>query len=82
MLTPTGAKLLDFGLAKPAAPALTAVTLTAATPPSPMTEEGTIVAAQAAHPGPAEISPLSTRAGPAAGGRFYTGTVVCRNRIG
>ena len=43
MLTPNGAKLLDFGLAKPAAPVLTGATLTAATPPSPMTEEGTIV---------------------------------------
>jgi WD40 repeat protein len=43
MLTPSGAKLLDFGLAKPAAPVLTGATLTAATPGSPMTEEGTIV---------------------------------------
>ena len=43
MLTPTGAKLLDFGLAKPAAPVLTGATLSAATPRSPMTEEGTIV---------------------------------------
>src|SRR5262249_38550486 len=44
MLTPTGAKLLDFGLARPAAPALTGATLmTAMTPRSPMTEEGTIV---------------------------------------
>src|SRR6516165_3244616 len=43
MLTPTGAKLLDFGLAKPAAPVLTGATLTAATPRAPMTEEGTIV---------------------------------------
>ena len=43
MLTPSGAKLLDFGLAKPAAPVLTGATLTAATPLSPMTEEGTIV---------------------------------------
>src|ERR1700745_1821319 len=34
MLTPTGAKLLDFGLAKPVAPPLTGVTLTAATQPS------------------------------------------------
>src|SRR6201997_5502398 len=31
MLTPAGAKLLDFGLAKPAAPLSSAVTLTAAT---------------------------------------------------
>jgi Tol biopolymer transport system component len=43
MLTPSGAKLLDFGLAKPAAPVLTGATLTAATPCSPMTEQGTIV---------------------------------------
>src|SRR5262249_29468160 len=43
MLTPTGAKLLDFGLAKQAAPVLADATLTAATPRSPMTEEGTIV---------------------------------------
>jgi eukaryotic-like serine/threonine-protein kinase len=43
MLTPTGAKLLDFGLAKPAAAVLTGATLTAATPRAPMTEEGTIV---------------------------------------
>src|SRR5262252_856687 len=43
MLTSSGAKLLDFGLAKPAAPVLTGATLTAATPLSPMTEEGTIV---------------------------------------
>jgi len=43
MLTPTGTKLLDFGLAKPAAPILTGATLTAATPRSPMTEEGMVV---------------------------------------
>jgi eukaryotic-like serine/threonine-protein kinase len=43
MLTPTGAKLLDFGLAKPTAPLSSAVTLTAATPNSPVTEQGTIV---------------------------------------
>src|SRR5215469_9003583 len=43
MLTKTGPKLMDFGLAKPVAPVLTGATLTAATPPSPMTEEGTIV---------------------------------------
>ena len=42
MLTATGAKLLDFGLAKPAA-SLSAATLTAATPRSPVTEEGTVV---------------------------------------
>jgi eukaryotic-like serine/threonine-protein kinase len=43
MLTATGAKLLDFGLAKPAAPLSSGVTLTAATQNSPMTEQGTIV---------------------------------------
>src|ERR1700747_2780999 len=43
MLTPTGAKLLDFGLAKPAAPLSSAVTLTAETRNSPVTEQGTIV---------------------------------------
>jgi serine/threonine protein kinase len=42
MLTATGAKLLDFGLAKSAAPLASATTLTAALR-SPMTEEGTIV---------------------------------------
>src|SRR4030081_1789145 len=43
MLTPTGAKLLDFGLAKPTAPLSSAETLTAATRNSPVTEQGTIV---------------------------------------
>jgi Tol biopolymer transport system component len=44
MLTPTGAKLLDFGLAKPAAPPASVATLTAAvTQTSPMTEQGAIV---------------------------------------
>jgi Tol biopolymer transport system component len=43
MLTPTGAKLLDFGLAKPAAPLSSGVTLTATTRNSPMTEQGTVV---------------------------------------
>jgi eukaryotic-like serine/threonine-protein kinase len=43
MLTATGAKLLDFGLAKPTA-MLSGVTLTAvALPSTPMTEQGTIV---------------------------------------
>jgi Tol biopolymer transport system component len=42
MLTPTGAKLLDFGLAKPAAPLASATTLTAVQT-APVTEEGTIV---------------------------------------
>jgi eukaryotic-like serine/threonine-protein kinase len=44
MLTPTGAKLLDFGLAKPAAPLASVATLTAAvTQDSPVTAQGTIV---------------------------------------
>ena len=44
MLTPTGAKLLDFGLAKPAMPLASGLTLTAAaTPVTPMTQEGTIL---------------------------------------
>jgi serine/threonine protein kinase len=44
MLTPTGAKLLDFGLAKPAFPLASVATLTAAvTQSSPMTEQGAIV---------------------------------------
>ena len=43
MLTPTGAKLLDFGLARPAAPLASGATLTAAPANSPVTEHGTIV---------------------------------------
>src|SRR6202171_1372672 len=44
MLTTTGAKLLDFGLAKPAAPLVSAATLTAtAVKQSPATEQGAIV---------------------------------------
>jgi serine/threonine-protein kinase len=44
MLTPTGAKLLDFGLAKPTAQLTSVATLTAAvTQSSPMTEQGAIV---------------------------------------
>jgi eukaryotic-like serine/threonine-protein kinase len=44
MLTSTGAKLLDFGLAKPAATLTSVATLTAAvTQSSPMTEQGAIV---------------------------------------
>src|SRR5437879_7962565 len=40
MLTKSGVKLLDFGLAKPAAPPLTGATLTAAARQSPVTEQG------------------------------------------
>src|SRR5579864_5303924 len=44
MLTPTGAKLLDFGLAKPVAPLASGATLTAAaTKTTPVTQEGVIV---------------------------------------
>jgi eukaryotic-like serine/threonine-protein kinase len=44
MLPATGAKLLDFGLAKPSAPSIGGATLTAAaTQSTPMTAEGTIV---------------------------------------
>src|ERR1700694_3288421 len=44
MLTPSGAKLLDFGLAKPATPVAMLATLTGAAPQkSPVTQEGTIV---------------------------------------
>src|SRR5512137_2076492 len=43
MLTASGAKLLDFGLAKPGAALVSAATLTAAAQTTPMTEEGTIV---------------------------------------
>ena len=43
MLAASGAKLLDFGLAKPAAPLVSGATLTAAVPTTPMTQEGTIV---------------------------------------
>jgi Tol biopolymer transport system component len=43
VLSPTGAKLLDFGLAKPATPLASGVTLPAAVPTSPVTQEGTIV---------------------------------------
>jgi serine/threonine protein kinase len=44
MLTPTGAKLLDFGLAKPAVPLTVGATLTTvATQTTPVTQEGTIV---------------------------------------
>src|SRR5499427_7214984 len=44
MLTPSGAKLLDFGLAKPAVALVSGATLTATvTPSSPVTQEGTIV---------------------------------------
>jgi eukaryotic-like serine/threonine-protein kinase len=43
MLTASGAKLLDFGLAKTTASLATGATLTAATKESPLTERGTVV---------------------------------------
>ena len=43
VLAATGAKLLDFGLAKPVSPLASGMTLTADTPRAAMTEEGTIV---------------------------------------
>jgi len=43
MLTSNGAKLLDFGLAKPSAPLLSEITLTRQIPASPVTQEGTII---------------------------------------
>jgi eukaryotic-like serine/threonine-protein kinase len=43
VLAATGAKLLDFGLAKPVCPLASGMTLTADTPRVAMTEEGTIV---------------------------------------
>src|ERR1700675_1714125 len=44
MLTSTGAKLLDFGLARPTMPSASPATLTATAPQqSPLTQEGTIV---------------------------------------
>jgi serine/threonine protein kinase len=43
MLTKSGAKLLDFGLAKPAIAPVSAVTLTNVAATSPVTEQGTIV---------------------------------------
>src|ERR1700758_4938091 len=43
MLTPTGAKLLDFGLARPVEPLASAATLTATSTNSLLTEHGSIV---------------------------------------
>jgi eukaryotic-like serine/threonine-protein kinase len=43
MLTSTGAKLLDFGLAKPAVPLVSGATVTVGARHSPVTEQGTIV---------------------------------------
>jgi len=42
MLTGSGVKLLDFGLAKPVVPLASAATLSAATPNLPVSEQGTI----------------------------------------
>jgi len=43
ILTTSGAKLLDFGLAKPVAGLVSGVTVTAAMPSSPVTQDGMIV---------------------------------------
>jgi serine/threonine protein kinase len=43
MLTANGAKLLDFGLAKPVVPLASGATITATAQSSPVTEQGTIV---------------------------------------
>jgi serine/threonine protein kinase len=43
MVTKSGAKLLDFGLAKPATAPVSAVTITKVAASSPVTEQGTIV---------------------------------------
>src|SRR6516165_6602689 len=43
MMTPVGAKLLDFGLAKPAPPMASLATLTVTKNDSPLTEEGAVV---------------------------------------
>jgi len=43
MLTTTGAKLLDFGLAKPSTATLSGMTMTAATSLSPVTQAGIVV---------------------------------------
>jgi serine/threonine protein kinase/Tol biopolymer transport system component len=43
MLTSNGAKLLDFGLAKPSAPLLSEMTLTTQIPASPVTHQGMII---------------------------------------
>jgi serine/threonine protein kinase len=43
MITSTGAKLLDFGLAKPSAALISGATLTAAASATPVTQQGTIV---------------------------------------
>jgi eukaryotic-like serine/threonine-protein kinase len=43
MLTPSGAKLLDFGLAKQTSPLASLATITSASPHSPLTQQGTIV---------------------------------------
>ena len=43
VLAPIGAKLLDFGLAKPVSTLLSGLTVTSDTPRAPVTEEGTIV---------------------------------------
>lgn len=62
MLTATGAKLLDFGLAKPALAAIGGLTLTGATSMSPVTEAGVVVGTfQYMSPEQIEGKPLDAR---------------------
>src|SRR5690242_14670326 len=62
MLTSAGAKLLDFGLAKPAAPLVSGATLTVARPTTPVTEEGIVVGTfQYMSPGQVEGKELDGR---------------------
>ena len=62
MLTASGAKLLDFGLAKESAPLANLATLTVASPVSPVTQQGTIVGTfQYTSPEQVEGKPLDGR---------------------
>ena len=62
MLTATGAKLLDFGLAKESAPLGSLATITATSPVSPVTQKGTIVGTfQYMSPEQVEGKPLDGR---------------------
>jgi Tol biopolymer transport system component len=62
MLTPTGAKLVDFGLAKETAGLGSLMTVTSASPLSPLTQQGTIVGTfQYMSPEQVEGKPLDGR---------------------